>query len=949
MKITFLNQNLQAHELSTGATAKQQNAAVHAAEENASFAVRMDLGNHTGERPVEKDGSTILQLRREAEGQLLADDTDMRIVCAHTMSEEDYRKAEEEGFAPGSLSPEERVTILDRVKAEVAKSGEVITGYNDDLRDAVLAEVFGSSAMAGALSEELGRADVPVTEDALKDVQAAWDMARELKAPGEQEFCYLLENHIPPTIEGLYLAQSSGAAAATAPVRNMAPDPEQAGNEALLAQMEKVAEIAVPDDPAAGLEQAKWLFERSLPVTAENVLEMTKMSEVDFPITEDAFAKAVSIALSEGKKAVEADLTAETTIYREAADLLQQEDSGILGRLSARRELEEVRLRMTAEVNVELLRSGISIDTAPMEELIGALKAAEEKVSARYFPASESPVEDYRLMNRTERAVADLASAPADVLGLFTAKRTAEVTLEELSAEGNVCRDTYVKASQEYEALMTAPRSDLGDSIRSAFRNVDALLESAGLEATESSRRAVRILGYNSMEISPENVAKVEAADAKVRQVITGMKPALVLNMIREGINPLEKSLEELNDYVTERGESFEGSSDSYAKFLVRLEDQRQIAPEEREAYIGIYRLIHQIEKLDGAAIGAVVNQGADLELENLLRAVRSRKAVGLDAKVDDSFGGLTELLKEGRDIVAQIETGFSGNESGQEQSARRQAYAEEMRMLSAAAEAENEARDLLTRGDTAASADNLLAARALAGGEGELKALLGESRIRDRERKLPDAEEILEHPEDADEIYTRETASLQELLTQHLYDAESRLDVRSLQLLYRQLSIARKAAENAAASGEGEYFLQTEVGGKSCTMHVRLEKGENAEAGRVSVTIRSGEGAGIRADLTLEGGTLKGAFFHESPEEGTVKDLGFLADIFCEHLKKSGIAVTDLSIETVGSDGIPTERTYQITPGMEAGAQRNEGSTRAELFEVALGFLKAAGEEPVV
>ena len=49
-----------------------------------------------------------------------------------------------------------------------------------------------------------------------------------------------------------------------------------------------------------------------------------------------------------------------------------------------------------------------------------------------------------------------------------------------------------------------------------------------------------------------------------------------------------------------------------------------QITEEERNSYIGIYRLIHQVEQTDGAAIGALVNQGAEMTMKNLLTAVRS-------------------------------------------------------------------------------------------------------------------------------------------------------------------------------------------------------------------------------------------------------------------------------------------------------------------------------------
>ena len=67
---------------------------------------------------------------------------------------------------------------------------------------------------------------------------------------------------------------------------------------------------------------------------------------------------------------------------------------------------------------------------------------------------------------------------------------------------------------------MTAPRSDLGDSIRKAFSNVDDILTDMSLEKTSENQRTVRILAYNNMEITPENIEKVKEADRQVSAVV---------------------------------------------------------------------------------------------------------------------------------------------------------------------------------------------------------------------------------------------------------------------------------------------------------------------------------------------------------------------------------------------------------------------------------------------
>ena len=97
---------------------------------------------------------------------------------------------------------------------------------------------------------------------------------------------------------------------------------------------------------------------------------------------------------------------------------------------------------------------------------------------------------------------------------------------------------------------------------------------------------------------------------------------------------------------------------DRFGEYLYKLEHNRQISEAERESYVGVFRLITQIEKTDGAVIGAVVNQGGELTMRNLLTALRSTKKGGMDYRIDDDFGGVAGKTT-GKDILSQIETAF--------------------------------------------------------------------------------------------------------------------------------------------------------------------------------------------------------------------------------------------------------------------------------------------------
>ena len=121
---------------------------------------------------------------------------------------------------------------------------------------------------------------------------------------------------------------------------------------------------------------------------------------------------------------------------------------------------------------------------------------------------------------------------------------------------------------------MTAPRADLGDRMEKAFQNVDDLLSEIGQDTTPENRRAVRILAYNQMSVTSENVEQVRAWDNKLTTTVDRLKPSAVLSMIRDGQNPLTMTIDELNQNLDERNDSDTKQDEKYAKFLYKLEKQ---------------------------------------------------------------------------------------------------------------------------------------------------------------------------------------------------------------------------------------------------------------------------------------------------------------------------------------------------------------------------------------
>ena len=578
--------------------------------------IPMPVGNEENNK-----GKSLIELQQDAGNTNVALQQDYMTLLSHTMSQEDYAKACEDGFDPRELDQDTAVTIVDRIKAELVRSGQNIAGYTDDIDLDTLAAAVGSDTLAQSIEEQFRATDIPLTPENVDELKTAWELASSLQQPQEGEVGYLVDNGLEPEIWNLYVAENSGAKVQ----QNTVP-------QELQDQMDKVitdAGLPVNDE---NRQKAQWLVGAGLPLTTDTLQQLAELDTIDYPVSEDAFAQAAASALAEGKSPVHANLARQENIYEKATKMVQDWFSDAkwdvkAENLTARKQREEIRLRMTAEVNVKLLQSDFSIDTAPMEQLIEALRRAEAEVADKYFPNDADAVAKYETYTQTVQVTNELTGLPVSVLGPYSLKqKVSQETVAEFHSEGKALQTAYTEANERYETLMTAPRRDLGDSIRKAFSNVDDILTDMSLDKTLENQRAVRILAYNRMEITAENIERVKEADKQVTAVIEKLTPKNVLQMIRDGVNPLEKTFGELESYFAENPQSYEEEAEDYSRFLYQLEQKKDITENERKAYIGIYRMVHQIEREDGAAVGAVVNTGAELQFSTLLAASRSRK-----------------------------------------------------------------------------------------------------------------------------------------------------------------------------------------------------------------------------------------------------------------------------------------------------------------------------------
>ncbi|MCR4745246.1 MAG: DUF6240 domain-containing protein, partial [Lachnospiraceae bacterium] len=611
-------------------------------------------------------------------------------VMSNTMSEKDFNKMMEEGYDPSKMDPGEAITNLDRIKITLAQSGTVISGFNDNIDASMAADVTGSHTMANELShlaaspenrameksvsenaenlipqltkdeinketeEAFEKADLPLTDANLSAVKAALEKAGNITELNDKSMLYMINNELEPTIENVYEAQYASASGQYKAANGyfsadgssyMVSKADNNDFSQIMGQIDEVIESAGFEVDNESRDDAKWLLENAAPLTKESFRLLEDLKSMEIPPNDINVLNEITDAISNGNEASDAYLISG---YR---------------KIKNARILEEVRLSMTHEANAALAESDFSIDTEELTKKVDLLKEKEDNFYKLIFngesTGSANINDDIDFLRNTLEKVDEIKEMPAEILARFSSAE--EFTLQDIYDVGNPLKQRYDDAMQTYEAVGTEVRTDLGDNIQDAFRNVDDILNDLGYENSFDNERAVRILAYNNMEITPSNIENVRYVDSQVRSLIDKMNPATTIRLIKERINPMEVDITALNAIADSFSDEENGNAEGYAKFLVRLEHNNEITDEEANSYIGIYRLFDKIEKSDGAIIGSLLSSGKDLTLKNLLTESRNRKKYG---KIDESINDdhiMTEMQanSENMKIDAQIETAF--------------------------------------------------------------------------------------------------------------------------------------------------------------------------------------------------------------------------------------------------------------------------------------------------
>lgn len=944
------------------------------------------------------------------------------IVTASTTTSDDYKAAKDDGY-------DVIVTETDKIKAVLAKAGVDISIYGDDLSKEQLTDITGSQTEAAMLVNQMKAYDIPATDDNIKAGTDAIDRAKSLTNISNETKAYLVRNNMNPTVSNVYKATYSSSQVQNYKQKVGITDNVKQLFEELKPQLKQILDDAHIDSSDENLNQCRWLIDEDIAVTPDNVLLANQIDGITAAgenVSSDFYARAVTEALAMGKKAADATMSQDGLTFdmaREVCDVLgeataedivtlesdnmpvtienlskliaargkdgaasqgsankaldnQITDSRDARLVTAQRKLEEARLSMTAEANLSLIKKGVSIDTEPIERVVELLKQQENKYYGALFGESSVEASDdrVRMYNNVCDIFNQMKQQPAYVLTL----ESSDDTVYELYTAGKAMKQS-LEAASGYETLMTSPRADMGDSISKAFQNVDDILKELQIDTSESNRRAVRILAYNSTDITEDNIKQIKSVDEQVQRAFSDMTPAVTIEMIKRGISPLDMSMSDMSETARRiKSENPDERNEKFSEFLWKLEKKNEISEEERDSYIGIYRLISQVEQSDGAVIGSLVNQGADITMKNLLTAVRVRGKSAMDYKVDDTFAGV-DSVSRGIKIDSQIESAYHTNclrdvldtlspekmefvkydswldmtpeqlrqavyEANEDNTLSEQYATEQLRQFNQAVSAPENVYAFLEKYDVKTTAVNLMAASRLMknpseavrnlwerGESATARALLDETLRRFSEsvknpKELAQAQETLadtaEHVMDSMIIEDRHTGSI---------------DLRQMKLLCSQLRIASNM------SRQENYIVPIETADGVTGMKLSIVRGEDKKGlvdifledkkcGRVAAYFEAKENS-VSAMIVTDDEQTKKLFednitmFEAGISDGEQRvriDVALEHDISAkEPMASDTKSATESEKQPDGSESVQTTRLYHIAEQFIVNVQR--------------------------
>ena len=614
----------------------------------------------------------LLKEADDVKSQIMASASDAKLSLKALMmklSGADAVKLDGDGFNLTDATPDDMVNIIEKIKIELAMHSDDYVNYGTAVSKDKIESVTGSAATAASVESRMQGADIAVNDESVAEVKGTLEKSKELKPLSENTKNYMVANGIEPSIAGIYQAQaatSSSISADGVTIGKYANAISDADFEALRPGIEKIIASAGLEVNDKTLADARAFIDAQIPVTKENLEYKAQLDLIDIDMIHadsDEMLNKILDNMKLGGKAentlvtgspIDDIRTALDTInraeYADAANVVLKGETFTIASLKLEMDARSFRIEYSA-ASVSTGNSEVRNQVSDVQQ--AADKAYDTLVTARVLMSANAsiylvknnisilttPIDELNSM-LMEYEQADEMYEEAQIA--YTDVLEARKTLNEIVRNpARVFASMFDKMNETYEAVGTQIRGDLGDSLKKAVQgSADDIIKELGLEETDEDKEAIKVLAANNMDMTKENVEIVKSVNAMINNLIKNMKPETVLNMIKDGVNPMNASIEEVNEYLTEANDkASKDNEEKFSKFLYKLDRTNGITKEQRKQFIGIYQMMNIFTRDAGVAAGALIKQGAEVTMNNLMTAYNSRKHYDMDTVIDENTG----------------------------------------------------------------------------------------------------------------------------------------------------------------------------------------------------------------------------------------------------------------------------------------------------------------------
>ena len=596
----------------------------HAEKKDNTSGVYSDKPLEDDEQDVENEDEAKAEV--DEHGNEISKQTAAAKATAIKMTVEDAIVLEaEEGMSLEKYTATQLERAIESIKVLREQEQMSIERQIDNLSQQMEAiEDMSEQAAREVIKKALEAANLPDTPANISKIMRTMDMASVVPAMSSATKAYIVENNIDLTVENVYKATYSSG---NTQVGNISDETF----EELKGSVLKTIEKAGLEGNEETINNARWLLDNDLPVNERNLKKIDDVNAIQVGYSPEKMVKAILNDMRHGVEPVKTSLLQlrAKEAFKSMATLQAREYEGFEEVLKG---LSDIRMQLLEDMySEELNEIKITSDVPVANSTASGMDILKDVVNTVHQFERQS-----NIYWEEQLAYSDLLKAESVDKGYKLA-----------DAKG---------AMDHYEEMMTVPRKDLGDSIKKAFVSIPSILEEQHIEVNDENIKCAKMLSYAQIDINQENINNMKVYSQQVNDVFEGLKPAVVVEMIKEGINPLNMKFEELNEMTSRIASEINDSEDTnYSEYLYRLEQSAKISEAERQAYIGIYRLIKAVEKTDGAAVATAMKAGRTLTMANLLSSVRTYRGNGIDTVIDDEFGFLDKYVEKGSGIDEQI------------------------------------------------------------------------------------------------------------------------------------------------------------------------------------------------------------------------------------------------------------------------------------------------------